>query len=145
MSMRLHLTGFTVIGEPQEESSLVHNFLLTSMVILHYIGLSAMRVTTVCRSSPHRFLSFLLCPLKASKCTSTWSPGLSSMAPTLRLYNSFCLWASFTAQSHAIARESHRRSYRLATYSSIVRVNICVLCIGNNRSIGNQGLHPNMR
>ena len=37
MSMRLH-HRFTVIGEPQEESSLVHNFLLASTVILHYIG-----------------------------------------------------------------------------------------------------------
>ena len=30
--------GFTIVGEPQEESSPVHNFLLASMVILHHIG-----------------------------------------------------------------------------------------------------------
>ena len=30
--------GFTVVGEPQEELSPVHNFLLASMVIFHHIG-----------------------------------------------------------------------------------------------------------
>ena len=30
--------GFTVVGEPQEELSPVHHLLLTSKVILHYIG-----------------------------------------------------------------------------------------------------------
>ena len=30
--------GFTVVGEPQEESSPVHNFLLASTVIFHHIG-----------------------------------------------------------------------------------------------------------
>ena len=30
--------GLTIIGEPQEESNPVHNFLFASMVVLHYIG-----------------------------------------------------------------------------------------------------------
>ena len=30
--------GFTVVGKPQEESSLVHNFFLDSTVIFHHMG-----------------------------------------------------------------------------------------------------------
>ena len=30
--------GFTIVGEPQEESGPVHNFLLASTLIFHHIG-----------------------------------------------------------------------------------------------------------
>ena len=39
------LYGFTIVGEPQEESSPVHNFLLATTVILHHIGWYPVRHT----------------------------------------------------------------------------------------------------
>ena len=66
------------------------------------------RVTTICRSLPHRFLSFLLCPRKASNHTSTLSPGLSSTAPTLRSYNRFCTTVASINGSLPVLLRDHK-------------------------------------
>ena len=103
------------------------------------------RLKRVIKLNLYHLLRLLSLFVRSNLWTSTQSPGINSTAPTLRSYNRFCLRASFLAQSCVIFRESHNRAYMLAMYLSIVRDSPCARCVGNNRSIGNRGLLPNMR
>ena len=143
---------FTHTGSPKSASQskslercktflfLVHSFLTT------YAGIpSTTRVTTVWRSLPHRFFSFCHWPQKASNFTSTRFPGCNATAPTLQSYSLFCHRASLRAESSANFTNFRRCRYSVSTNSSMVLVRLCSRRVGNNRSMGSQGLWPNIR
>ena len=72
-------------------------------------------------------------------------PLVSALRPLLYGHIAVSAFGPLLQQSWAITRDSRKRSYRLATYSSIVRVSICVWHVGKSRSMGNRGLHLNIR